>query len=111
MEENEEKAVVATPSFFTNHAYVLMLIGNDNSVRMRDLALRIGITERAVQRIMEDLVSSGHVVIGKSGRRNAYSLNADGHLQNPLLRDFRVIDLLRLGSDRFGFAPSSSTPQ
>jgi predicted transcriptional regulator len=73
-------------------------------------ALKIGITERAVQRIVEDLVSNGFVIVEKSGRRNAYRLNFDGYLQNPFLRDLRVIDLLGLGTNRTGFYPSS-TPQ
>jgi uncharacterized membrane protein len=69
---------------------------------MRDLATKIGINERAVQRIVEDLVSSGYVVVEKSGRRNAYRMNVDGYIQNPLLVSLRVIDLLRLGSERAG---------
>ena len=111
-EKNEgKKAVDANPSFFTNHACVVMMIGNDNSVRMRDLALKIGITERAIQRIVEDLVSSGYVVIEKSGRRNAYRLNTEGYLKNPLLKDFRVSDLLLLGAEKLGLSSYSSTTQ
>lgn len=99
MVETVKKTADTNPSFFTNHAYVLMMIGNDPSVRIRDVALKIGITERAVPRIVKELVSGGYVVIGKSGRRNVYSLDSRRHLENPLLSDFRVRDLLRLGMD------------
>jgi DNA-binding Lrp family transcriptional regulator len=93
-----EKRLETSPSFFTNHAYVLMLIDRDNTMRMREVAQRIGITERAVQRIVEELVASGYLTIGKSGRRNTYALKTDIRLQYPLSNEVRVDDLLRLGT-------------
>jgi len=96
MSQATNTATGTSPSFFTNHAFVLMLIDSDNTMRMREVARRIGITERAVQRIVDELVSGGFITIGKSGRRNTYALKIDSHLQHPLSDDVRVGDLLRL---------------
>jgi len=58
--------------FFTNHAHVLLLLAKASDLRMRELAAEIGITERAVQRIVEDLTVSGYLIVSKDGRRNRY---------------------------------------
>jgi predicted ArsR family transcriptional regulator len=90
------KAGNTHPSFLTNHAYVLLMIAIDNTVTMRDLALKIGITERAIQRIVEDLTSYGYLSITKEGRRNVYRLNAEASFPTPLMEELRVSDLLDL---------------
>lgn len=63
--------------FFTNHAHVLFLIARDGDLRMRELAAEIGITERAVQRIVEDLTANGYLTVTKEGRRNRYQVQRD----------------------------------
>ncbi len=59
-------------TFLTNYAHVLLLIASDPSILMRELASQIGITERAVQRIVDDLTTAGYLVVTKDGRRNRY---------------------------------------
>ena len=54
-------------SFFTNYAHVLLLIAQASDVRMRELAADIGITERAIQRIIEELVTAGYLSVKKEG--------------------------------------------
>lgn len=60
--------------FFTNHAHVLFLIARDGDLRMREIAAEIGITERAVQRIVEELTGYGYLKVTKDGRRNRYQV-------------------------------------
>lgn len=42
-------------TFLTNHAHVLLCLARDPELRLRDVAERVGVTERAVQRIVADL--------------------------------------------------------
>jgi len=71
-------------TFFTNYAHVLLCIAEDPEARMREIAVRIGITERAVQRVIDDLASSGYLEIIREGRRNRYRLLPHRHLRHPL---------------------------
>ena len=64
-----------TWTFLTNHAHVLLCVASEPDIRLRDLADRVGITERATQRIVSDLVENGYIKRHKNGRRNQYSLN------------------------------------
>ena len=85
-------------SFVTNHARILTTIAADPGARLRDLAERVGITERAAQRIVSDLVAAGYVERTRVGRRNRYRLDPDRHLRHPAEGHIEVgslIDLLR----------------
>ena len=84
----------ATWTFLTNHAHVLVCIAEDPNMRGRDIAARVGITERAAQAIINDLVSEGYVKRTKVGRRNHYELNPDAPLRHPLEHDHTVGELL-----------------
>src|SRR4051812_35499807 len=72
--------------FLTNHAHVLLCIARDPQARTRDIADQVGITERATQRILADLVAEGYVARAKIGRRNRYTVNRRGHLRHPIFR-------------------------
>jgi predicted transcriptional regulator len=85
----------------TNHAYVLALIGQHPDLRMREIAVIVGLTERAVQRIVEDLIGTGYVAVTKSGRRNRYKIQADSPLQHPLASHRNVGELVRFVSSQF----------
>ena len=87
--------------FLTNHAHVLLCVARDPDARARDVAERVGITERAAQRILSDLVAGGYVEKELHGRRNRYSVNRRGHLRHPEFRDFEIGPLLDvLSQDR-----------
>jgi hypothetical protein len=58
--------------FLTNHAQVLVCIGHDSGMRLRDIAAKLGITERTAYGILADLTVAGYVVKDKDGRRNHY---------------------------------------
>jgi predicted ArsR family transcriptional regulator len=66
-----------TWTFLTNHAQVLLCLAENSDIRLRDVARRIGITERAAQRILAELVDSGYVQTARVGRRNRYTVDRE----------------------------------
>jgi len=92
----EPAAVSGGPAwtFLTNHAHVLLCIYREPKSRLRDLALRVGITERMVQRIVTDLAEAGYVAVEKHGRRNRYQVRRDMRLRHPLESQCSVTRLL-----------------
>jgi predicted ArsR family transcriptional regulator len=85
---------VADWTFFTNHAHVLLCIARDPEIRVRDLAIRVGITERAAQRIVADLVDAGYVERSRDGRRNRYRVRNELPLRHPGEQPHRVGEVL-----------------
>ena len=71
-------------SLLTNHAWVLLCIAHDPGVRLRDIAARVGVTERTAYGIVSDLAEAGYVVKQKDGRRNRYQIQAHLPLRRPL---------------------------
>lgn len=71
-------------TFLTNHAHVLLSLAANPDLRTRDLADLVGITERAVQRIVSELESEGYLVKSKCGRRNHYEVCRDARLRHPI---------------------------
>jgi DNA-binding transcriptional ArsR family regulator len=86
----------AAPSwtFLTNHAHVLLTLADDPHLRIRDVAAKVGITERAAQRILHDLVEAGYVERERHGRRNTYSLALDRPLRHPVEAPHTVGELV-----------------
>lgn len=95
-----------TWTFLTNHARVLISIAETPGIRLRDVADRIGITERAAQRIVAELESAGYLSHEKEGRRNRYHLRPNAHLRHPLEHDIEIGQLL----DLFVRRPSAGEP-
>ena len=81
-------------TFLSNHAHVLFLLCKNPDLRMRDIAAKVNITERAVQRIVHDLVEEGFLVIHKEGRRNHYEAVLGAHLRHPLEAGITIGDVL-----------------
>ena len=81
-------------TFLTNHAHVLVCIAEDPDARGRDIAAKVGITERATQAIVADLVAGGYVTRTRVGRRNRYELRPAAPLRHPLERQHTVGELL-----------------
>ena len=84
-------------TFLTNHEHVLLCIAREPEVRMRDVAHLVGITERAVQRIVADLEEAGYIERIRHGRRNRYEVRTDLPLRHPIERHERVSSLITLG--------------
>lgn len=83
-------------TFLTNHAHVLLCLAKSPSMRIRDLAVEVGITERAVQRIIAELIDEGYVERIKEGRRNLYKLLTKKPLKHPVESHKNVKDLIQL---------------
>ena len=83
-------------TFVTNHTQVLLCIARDRDIRLRDIAARIGITERAAQRILADLVSAGYVDRERDGRRNRYTVNPDLRMRHPAQEGHDIGEMLDL---------------
>ncbi|MCB9778593.1 MAG: winged helix-turn-helix domain-containing protein [Alphaproteobacteria bacterium] len=71
-------------TFFTNHAHVLFVLDADPDLRLRDVADRVGITERAAQRIVRELQEDGYLRVTRVGRRNRYEVLPDAPLRHPV---------------------------
>ena len=71
-------------TFLTNHAHVMVALARDPDLRQRDLAYAVGITQGAVQRILDELVQAGFLRREKVGRRNHYEIVAKAPLRHPL---------------------------
>jgi DNA-binding Lrp family transcriptional regulator len=89
-------------TFLSNHAHVLVCLALDPDARLRDVAASVGITERAVQKIVTDLEQAGIIVRERAGRRNRYSLRLEVPLRHPLESHKTVGVLLSLVLDRAG---------
>lgn len=85
-------------TFLSNHAHVLICLSRDGGLRTRDLAERVGITERSIQRIIGELVEAGYLLVRKEGRRNMYAIKQDLPLRHPVEGNRLVADLLRLAN-------------
>jgi DNA-binding IclR family transcriptional regulator len=84
-----------TWTFLTNHAHVLISLAGDPTLRIRDLAARVGITERAIQRIIADLEEAGYLTHEREGRRNLYRVRANRPLRHPVEAHQTVAALLQ----------------
>jgi predicted ArsR family transcriptional regulator len=85
--------------FVTSHTQVLLCLHRNPRVRLRDIAETVGITERAAQRIVSDLVEAGYVSRQREGRRNRYVLNLSVPMRHPSQVDHEIgelVDVLRL---------------
>jgi DNA-binding IclR family transcriptional regulator len=83
-------------TFLTNHARVLAAIAEDRSVRIRDIAARCRLTERAVQKIIADLEGDGYLTRTREGRSNLYRIQPNTALRHPAEAGLSVADLLSL---------------
>jgi hypothetical protein len=95
-----------TWTFFSNHAHALFCLSRDPEARLRDVAERVGITERAAQRIVTDLVQEGYLRVERHGRRNHYTLVPDRSLRHPVEAGVPIAELLELFGRREESDPS-----
>ena len=83
-------------TFLTNHARVLFCLADAPDLRLREVAERAGLTERAVQRIVSDLEDAGIVTRRRDGRRNHYTVNEAERLRHPNEAHRTIGELLNL---------------
>lgn len=97
------KPPTAPWTFLSNHAHVLICLAQDPSLRIQDLADRVEITYRAVQRILDDLEAAGYIQRSRrqdDARSNEYKVNTGLPLRHPIEQHQRVSALLALGKVR-----------
>jgi DNA-binding MarR family transcriptional regulator len=82
--------------FLSNHTQVLLCLSRDPNARFRDIAESVGITERAAQRIVADLIESGYVESTRVGRRNHYRIRTDIAMRHPAQDGHEIGQLLKL---------------
>lgn len=87
---------MASWTFLTTHARVLLLVARDPGIRLRDIAASLDITERSAFGIIADLAEAGYVVKEKAGRRNRYRVQAHLPLPEPTARERTVGEVLAL---------------
>jgi hypothetical protein len=81
---SKSAAVQPSWTFLSNHAHVLLLIARDPETKLRDVATSVGITERAVQRIVADLEAAKYLERTRAGRRNHYKIHSELPLRHPI---------------------------
>lgn len=83
-------------TFLTNHAHVLLCVAADSEVRVRDVAAQVGITERAVHRILGELEDAKYIERQREGRRTHYTVDAKRSLRHSIEAHRNVAELLKL---------------
>lgn len=82
-------------TFLSNHAHVMVCLARDPDRSLREISMEIGITERAVQRIVADLEEAGYLERHREGRRNQYTIHGERPLRHPIEAHHSLDDLLR----------------
>jgi DNA-binding MarR family transcriptional regulator len=83
-------------TFVTNHTQVLLCLARDPDMRLRDVAETVGITERAAQRIVAELVEAGYLERTRVGRRNRYTINGQTAMRHRAQLGHEIGELLDL---------------
>ena len=83
-----------TWTFLTNHAQVLLCLAETPDIRLRDVAERVGITERATQRILAELIEGGYVQAERIGRRNRYTVDREHAMRHSAQFGYEIGALL-----------------
>ncbi len=87
---------MSTWTFLTNHAQVLLCIHRNQHITAREIAQVVGITERAVQRILVDLEVAGYISHTRDGRQNRYEIHGDRPMRHPAQHGYPIHELLEL---------------
>ncbi len=98
---NDKKNQNSNWTFLTNHAHVLLCLVKSSTMRVRDIAEEVGITERAVQHIILDLDNEGYIDRVKDGRCNVYKIHQDKFLRHQIEGHRKISGLISFvyGSD------------
>ncbi len=83
-------------TFLTNHSHVLIILHAEPDLVLREVAARVGITERAVQRVVQDLEDGGFIRRERVGRKNHYEVLTEQPLRHPIESHRKIGDLLKL---------------
>ena len=92
-------------TLFSNHGHVLVCLARNSEARLRDVAMDVGITERAVQKIVRDLQDGGMVTVTKNGRRNSYRIHGKKTLRHDLESACTLKDLIKFVNEDIAKKP------
>lgn len=93
--KNSAETTASAWTFLSNHGHVLVCISRDANIRVREIASSVGITERAVQRILGELEEAGVISRIRQGRRTHYEINDQQPLRHPIEAEHSVGELMR----------------
>jgi len=96
-------AEVTTWSLLSNHGRVLVFLARNPKSRLRDVAAGVDITERTAHRIVSELCEEGYVVRKRNGRGNAYEMQPEVPIHDPLLGDHWIGEILAVVAGTDGF--------
>ena len=82
-------------TFFTNHSHILFLVALNPEISVREMSDKVGITERAVLKILSDLSKDGFISVTKKGRCNTYKIDADKKLRHEIEGNCKVKDIIK----------------
>lgn len=83
-------------TFLTNHTHVLVLLSGNPQMTIREMGTRIGITERAVHRIVTQLIDEGYLTVSRVGRNNAYRVHSDRNFRHPIEAKCKIEQLISM---------------
>lgn len=86
----------ATWTFLSNHSHVIICLHQDPELTLREVAQRVGITERSVQRIITELEEGGYLKRERIGLRNRYRFRMSAPLRHPIESHCRIGDLVNM---------------
>lgn len=81
-------------NFFTNHGHIIILLGKNCELTIKEIADTVGITERATQKIIKDLVDDGFIKIKKIGRKNSYKIIGRKRLRHEIEKDCKIEQII-----------------
>jgi predicted transcriptional regulator len=87
-------------TFLTNHGHIILYLSKYPHATVREISDKVGITERAVLKIIADLVSDNYIEIVKNGRNNTYSINTDKNLRHELEKQCQLNQFIKLVKDK-----------
>ena len=80
--------------FLSNHGQALVCVARDPSIRLRDIAAKLDVTERTAHRIVDDLVRDGYLIRQRQGNRNHYEVRPEKPMQDSLLEEHWIGEFL-----------------
>lgn len=81
-------------TFLSNYAHVLICLADNPDARLRDVAEKVGITERTAFRLIGELEEAGILERAREGRRNHYDINMEAPLRHSIEEHCTVGELL-----------------
>lgn len=83
-------------TLFSNHGHVLFLLATKSDITIREISIKVGITERTVANIISDLEKDGFIEIIKEGRKNIYKIIEEKHFRHELEKHCEVKDFIEI---------------